>query len=695
MRRMYTAVTAHRKAVLALFLLASAACLALRGMVRVNYDINEYLPEDSPSTVSIDVMSREFPGGIPNARVMVSGVTVPQALELKARLAEAPGVLAVSWLDDAADVTVPLTSMDQDTLRTYYRDGAALFSVTLDEENYVQACEAIRDIIGPEGAMTGSAVSMANSATGTMGEVQLIGAFGVAFAVFVLALTTTSWAEPLLVLAGLGVAVALNGGTNLIFGSISFVTNASGSILQMAVSLDYSVFLLHRFEECRGPGKTDQEAMVDALCLSTSSILSSGLTTVIGFAALVLMRFRLGADLGLALAKGIAISLLTAFFFMPCLLLCACKLSDKLRHRPLTPRFTGFGKLVRFVTRPLAVLFLVVIAPAFLASHANQFYYGSGQMFGPEAQYTLDTAAIEDTFGKSDTYVLLAPGRDTAEQTALSRDLHELTHVTSVISYVDMAGPEIPLTYLDEATLSQLMSDDYSRMVLSVDVPYEGAETFALVEDIRALADSYYPGGCYLAGQGVSTYDLMDTVTADLLKVNLVAVGAVFLVLLLTMRSCWLPVLLVLCIETAIWLNLAVPYFQSTPLFYITYLIISSIQLGATVDYAILMTDRYRENREAFPKREALVKTVADTAVSILTSGSVLAVVGLLMGFISSNRLLAEMGLLLGRGAIFSLAAVLLVLPGLLSMTDRLVMGRLLKKQKTVHKHEIQRGTAS
>ena len=690
MRKLYTGVVRCRWLVLALFLLASAACLVLRGLVQVNYDINDYLPADTPSTLAIGVMGEEFPGGIPNARVMVPHVTIPQALEYKQKLAQAPGVLAVSWLDDAADVTVPLSAMDADTLQTYYRDGAALFSVTLSEADYVQAVQAMRDIIGPEGAMTGSAVSMANSATGTMDEVRLIGAFGVAFALVVLAVTTTSWLEPLLVLAGLGVAVALNGGTNLIFGSISFVTNASGSILQMAVSLDYSVFLLHRFEECRAPGKPDGEAMVDALCLSTSSILSSGLTTVIGFAALVLMRFRLGADLGLALAKGIAISLITAFFFMPCLLLCACRLADKLRHRPLVPSFAGFGRLVRRITAPLAVLFLLVIAPAYLASNANQFYYGSGQMFGPESQYTIDTAAIEDAFGKSDTYVLLVPGRDTAVQTALSRDLHALPHVTSIISYVDMAGAEIPLAYLDEATLSLLMSDDYSRMVLSVDVPYEGADTFALVEDIRAVADRYYPGQTYLAGQGVSTYDLMNTVTSDLVKVNLVAVGAVFLVLLLTMRSAWLPVLLVLVIETAIWLNLAVPYFRNTPLFYITYLIISSIQLGATVDYAILMTDRYRENRQALPKGQALVKTVSDVAVSILTSGSVLAVVGLLMGFISSNRLLAEMGLLLGRGAIFSLAAVLLVLPGLLSMTDRLVMGRRQKAQPA-HKHEMQR----
>ncbi len=689
MERFYRGVVRRRRLILVLFLLGAAACLVLKGLVRVNYDVNKYLPADTASTVSIQVLGEEFEGGIPNARVMVKDVTIPEALEYKKRLADIPGVQAVSWLDDSADITVPMSAMDEDALRTYYRDGAALFTVTVSEDDYVEAVTGIRALAGESGAATGSAVSQADSATGTMGEVQVIGAFGVAFALLVLALTTTSFLEPLLVLAGLGVAVFVNAGTNLIFGEISFVTNACGSILQMAVSLDYSVFLLHRFEECRALRHDTEGAMVEALCKSTASILSSGLTTVIGFLALVLMRFRLGADLGLALAKGIAISLVTAFFFMPSLILATLPLADRLRHRPLLPSFGGFGRLVRAVTRPLAVLFVVIIAPAYLASNANAFYYGSAQMFSPESRYGRDTAAIEDVFGRSDTYVLMVPGRDTAVQAELSADLHGLDHVTSIISYVDMAGAEIPLEYLDENTLALLMSDDYSRMVLSVDVPAEGAETFALVEQVRAAAEKYYPGAYYLAGNGVSTYDLMTTVTSDLAKVNLVAIGAVFLVLLLTMRSLWLPVLLVLCIETAIWLNLSVPYFAGTPIFYITYLIISSIQLGATVDYAILMTDRYRENRGDLPRREALVKTVADTAVSILTSGSVLAVVGLLMGYMSSNQLLAQLGLLLGRGALFSLGAVLFVLPGLLGMTDRLVMGR---RKAVPHKHEMKRG---
>ena len=228
--------------------------------------------------------------------------------------------------------------------------------------------------------------------------------------------------------------------------------------------------------------------------------------------------------------------------------------------------------------------------------------------------------------------------------------------------------------YLDEKTISQLISEDYSRMVISVNADYEGQETFDLIQKIRDIASEYYPNEYYLAGEGVSTYDLMNTVMDDMLKVNMLAIGAVFLVLLVSLHSISLPVILVLSIETAIWLNLSVPYFMDTTIFYIAYLIISSIQLGATVDYAILMTDRYKENRQSFDKKQAVVQTISDVTVSILTSGSVLTVVGLLMGYISTNQLLAQLGLFIGRGTIFSLAIVLFVLPGLLYLFDRLIV---------------------
>lgn len=680
MRNFYTLVVRRRWIIIAAFILAAAVCLFLNQLVAVNYDMTDYLPPDSPSTIALDVMQQEFDGGIPDARVMVRNVTIPQALAYKEALKQVDGVLEVMWLDDAVDITLPLEILDEETVDAYYQEGAALFTVTIDEDKRLQAVADIRTLIGDENAMTGSAVSTAIATTSTVSEIAKIAAFVVLFVLVVLLITTKSWLEPLVVLGGLGVAIAINGGTNLIFGEISFVTNAAGNILQLAVSLDYSVFLLHRFEECREEQPDLETAMVDALCKSTGSILSSGLTTVIGFLALVLMRFQIGPDLGLALAKGVALSLITVFVFMPALILAFHRLLDKTRHRTILPNFSKFGRVVRRVMLPMTAIFAIVIVPSYLASTANSYYYGAGHMFGPDTQLGADTASIEDAFGKSDTYVLLVPNDSTARQKALSDELHTIPEIKSIVSYVDMAGAEIPMDYLDPDTLSQLVSEHYSRMVLTVEADYEGEDTFRLVSEIRAVAESHYPGQWHLAGEGVSTYDLMNTVTRDMVKVNLVAILAVFAVLLALLRSAVLPVILVLSIETAIWLNLSLPYFTDSYVFYIAYLIISSIQLGATVDYAILLSDRYREFRQTMDKNQAVVETVSAVTVSILTSGSVLSVAGFLLGAISSNGLLAQLGTFLGVGAICSLVIVLFVLPGLLYLFDKLFLP---KKKRT------------
>ncbi len=400
------------------------------------------------------------------------------------------------------------------------------------------------------------------------------------------------------------------------------------------------------------------------------------------------MQFRIGPDLGLALAKGVAISLITVFVLMPALILKTYKLIDKTQHRSFMPSFKGFGKFVSRVMIPCVIVFVILIAPCYLASNANSFYYGASHIFGTETQLGADTAKIEDAFGQQDTYVLMVPKTSTATEAELSDALHDIPQVKSILSYVDTVGTVIPEQYLDSGTLSKLNSENYTRMVLTVDAAYEGDRTFSLVETVRETAEQYYPGEWYLAGEGVSTYDLMDTVTADMVKVNLVAIGAVFVVLLFTMKSLSLPVILVLSIETAIWINLAIPYFSNQPIFYIAYLIISSIQLGATVDYAILFTDRYKEMRQTYPKKEAIIQTISAVAVSVLTSASVLTVVGFLLGIISTHGLLSQLGCFLGKGTLCSLAIVLFVLPGLLYLADKLIIRNKKNKRTTEVIHD-------
>lgn len=585
MRKIYSKIVNYPKTILTIFLVLAVTGAILQNFVGVNYDLKDYLPEESKSTVSLDLMTEEFDGGIPNARVMIKNVTVPEALEYKEQLKQCTGVTEVMWLDDAINIYQPLEVADRDVVETYYKDGVALFTVTIDETLRIEGVDAIREVIGDENAMTGDAVSTALATTSTVTEVMYISVFAILIVLLVLFLTTTSWVEPWIVLAGLGVAIMINNGTNLLVGEVSFVTNAAGPILQLAVSLDYSVFLIHRYEECLKENPDKKAAMVDALCKSTSSILSSGLTTVIGFLVLLFMRFGIGADLGMALAKGVAISLVTVFVFMPALILKTYPWIEKTHHRRLFPELRSARKLLKCMMTCMVCVFAVVMIPAYLASNQNKFSYGSSQIFGEDTQLGRDTKAVEEIFGKSDTYVVLVPNGNPTAERELSDALLEVTEVKSIISYVNTVGAEIPKEYLDEDILSQLVSENYSRMVLTVETAYEGEETFALVEELRDILETYYPEESYLAGEGVSTYDLMDTITADTVKVNLIAIGAVFVVLMLSMKSLSLPVILILSIETAIWINMAMPYFFDAKVFYIAYLIISSIQLGATVDY--------------------------------------------------------------------------------------------------------------
>lgn len=673
MQHFYRATTRHPKTMVALFVLLAAFCALCQPLIAVNYDMNDYLPPETASTVALDAMDAEYDGGVPNARVMARNVTIPEAMAYKQALEKIDGVTSVVWLDDAASVEQPLETLDQDTVSGYYQDGAALFSVTIAEDKRIEAVDAIRKLIGDDNAMSGSAVSTAVATTSTVSQIRIISVAAVAFVLLVLILTTTSWLEPLVVLGSLGVAILINSGSNLIFGEISFVSNAAGSILQLAVSLDYSIFLLHRFEECRRETPDPREAMVEALCKSTLSILSSGLTTVIGFLALCLMQFQIGPDMGLVLGKGVAVSLVTVFLFSPSLILLCRKLLEKTRHRSFMPSFHRLGRCVTRLMIPVMTVLLLLSVPAYLGSGQNRYYYGSSHIFGANTQLGADIEAIEDVFGKSDTYVLMVPRGNAAREKELSVALKELPQVSSILSYVDNAGSVIPTEYVEKDTLSKLVSDHYSRLVLSVKVELEGDEAFGLVGQVREIAESYYPGEWLLAGEGVSTCDMKETVTADMTKVNLIAIAAVFVVLLLSFKSVSLPVILVLAIEAGIWINTAIPYFTGQSIFYISYLIISSIQLGATVDYAILFTDRYMEFRRSMPKKEAVVQTVSSVTLSILTSGLTLTAVGFLMGYISTHGLLSQLGFFLGRGALLSMGIVLFALPGMLYLLDGLI----------------------
>lgn len=675
MGRFFEKILDHKKAVVAIYAAALVLCIFLSQTVSVNYNLLDYLPAASPSTIAVDVLNDEYSGGYPNARVMASDITLPEAAALKQKIAAVDGVSSVMWLDDAVSLDVPLETLDQKTVETYYKDGCALYSVTIEEGKEIEALKEIRNLIGDDGAMEGEMVDSAVVEESTGTEIQKMMLLVVPLCFLILALTTTSWFEPVLFMVTIGVAIALNRGTNAMLGEISFVSNAAGSILQLAVSMDYAIFLLNRFAEYRQQESDVKTAMLEAMKKSAVPVIASACTATIGFAALLSMRFRIGADMGAVMTKALVLSLITVFTLLPVLTLYTYKLVERTEHKPLMPAFHRFARLVVRLRIPVVTLFLLLVVPAYLAHDNNSYFYGTSQIFTDEtSQVVRDRNTIEGIFGKSNVLALMVPRGDLAKEAALSEELHQLPEVTSVISYIDNVGAEVPMGFLDSGTLSQLVSDNYSRFVLTVSTDSEGDEAFDLVQLIRDAASQYYGDDYHLAGNSVSTYDLKDVITADSKRVDAVAIASIFLTLLLSLKSILLPVVLVLVIETAIWLNLSVPYFLGNHMFYISYIIISSIQLGATVDYAILQTSRYLEERKSRDRRDAVLTAVQSTTLSILTSAAILTLGGAVLGVLSSHGVISELGHLVARGTIFSTLLVLFVLPALLYVLDPVIV---------------------
>ena len=664
----------HKKLIIGVFVLAAILCAVLSGLVGVNYNFADYLTDDAASTRALEVMDEEYSQSVPNMRVLVYEVSIPQALAYKEKIADVDGVEEVNWLDDAVDIYEPLELAEQKTVEDWYKDGNALFSVTVDEKKQDSVIPAVREIIGEENCMSGTAVTSVLAPVNTSVEVQQIMFLAVPIIFLILILTTNSWFEPVLFMITIGVAILINRGTNLMFGTVSFVTNAAGSVLQLAVSMDYSIFLLHRFSENREEGLPVEKAMIEAVKQSVGSSLSSGLTTVPGFLALVLMRFKIGPDMGWVMSKAIVLSLVSVLCFLPALAISTYRLIDKTQHRTFVPKFDKFAALVMKLRIPALVLVILILPVSFLGQMKNDFFYGGSQVYSTQAtQMGRDMEAIDKMFGSSNPVVLMVPKGDMEKEIAMNEELKKLDCVTSVVSYVNSVGNAIPSSFLPSETVSRLYSAHYSRFVITMEAEEKDPDWYEKVNDIRNIGEKYYGDKIQYAGDLVSTEDLKTTITQDNTKVNFLAIAFVFCILLVNFKSLSLPVILTLVIESSIWINLGIPYFRGQTLFYIGYLIISTVQLGATIDYAILFSDRYMDFRKTFPKKEAAFMTLRTCTISILTSAAVLTLAGVILGKVSTNGVLSQLGILIGRGAALSFVLVIFVLPTLLILFDGVI----------------------
>ncbi|GIN72433.1 hypothetical protein J14TS2_29080 [Bacillus sp. J14TS2] len=662
----------YKKSIVITFVVLAIVSAVVQFGVRTNYDMVDYLSDDAPSIKSTNVMDEEFNDDVPNTRVMIKDVDIQEALAYKQKLEDIAGVSGVMWLDDVMDITTPIEMENKDTIETYYKDDNALFSFEIESGKEVETTDAVYELIGRDNAMSGEALNTAKSQQLTGDESMNAAFILVPVIILILLLSTTSWLEPVFFLITIGVSVLINMGTNIFLGEVSFVTQAVAPILQLAVSLDYAIFLLHSFTDYRKTEATPAEAMKLAMKRSFPAIAASASTTVFGFTALMFMNFGLGADLGLNLLKGILLSFISVMILLPALTLMLYKWIDKTKHRAFLPSKYNFGKYIVKLRIPVLLIVAILIVPAFLAQGNTDFLYGTGDN-PADTRAGQDERAIEAVFDKYTPMVLLVPKGDLAREELLVQDLGDLDEVKSTISYVNTVGAGIPSGYLDESVTESFFSKHYSRITLNTTTDSEGDEAFALVEKVKQIATDYYDDDYHALGESVTMYDMKDIVEKDNTLVNALTVISIAIVLLITFRSISFPVVLLLTIETSVWINLAVPYLTDSPLVYIGYLIISTVQLAATVDYGILFTEYYTQLRKDMSALEAVKKTINEKTFSIAVSASILSSVGFILSATSSDPIVSSIGLLLGRGALLAFIAVLLLLPALLIVFDRLL----------------------
>lgn len=644
--------------------------------VSVNYDMSEYLPNNVPSRAGLNLMEKEF--GYPGtARVMIGPVSLYEAKVYKDRIAAIDGVDLVMWADTTTDIYSSGQFINYDNIEDYYKDDYAVMDVIFKEgdsgSQTKAAIDEMKEITGDKGYFMGSAVQNKSLSETLFREISVALVMGVIMIAVILCLTTTSWFEPLLFLLVMGIAIIINLGTNLIIGRVSFITFTVAPILQLAIAMDYSVFLLHAFTRQKLKGLEPKAAMEAAIRNSLSAILGSGATTVVGFIVLMLMRFSIGRDLGFVLAKGIAISLVTVVFLMPTLILRYSGIIERTAHRSFMPSFHKMGNFVYKIRYVILCVVIITVIPMFVAQNMNKFVFGNGALgASPGTKVYEDEQKIDSRFGKDNLILAIVPNTDLVTERELTQDIKDLYYTKSVMSLAGTLPEGIPEDFLPKSMTSLLHTDNYSRILIYIRTKDESHFAFQCCDEIKGLVQKYYPEGAYVTGVTPSTQDIQDTITADYKIINILSIIGVALVVAITFRSLVVPIIVLIPIEVAIFFNMAIPYLEGDTMLYIGYIIVSCLQLGATVDYSILMTHNYMDARKEYPEKARAVKhTVSRSALSVLTSGSILTIVGYGLYKVSSVSAIGDLGHLIGRGALISVILVLFLLPTLLVAGDR------------------------
>ena len=645
---------------------------------RVNYDILTYLPKDIETMKGQDILLDQFGTGS-FVLYVAEGMEEKDVANLKSKIENVDHVADVIWYDSVMDLSVPMEMLPTEVYDAFNSDDATMMFVVFDEgtssDGTMQAIEDIRKISDKQCFMSGMSAIVTDTKNMAEKETPIYVGIAVLLAVIVLSLTMDSYLIPLFFLLSIGMAIVYNMGTNVFKGEISFITQSLSAVLQLGVTLDYSIFLWHSYQEELERNDDKKDAMANAISATFTSVLGSSITTVAGFIALMFMSFTLGLDLGIVMAKGVIFGVIGCVTILPSMILVFDNLIQKTKHKPLMPEFNRIPKFIAKHYLAFLAIFLVLLYPAIYGNNHTSVYYDLTQTLPDSLESVQGANEVDEQFEMNSAYMLLVDKNlDSASMNQMVKELKNTDGILSVLGTDSLIGPALPREFIPEDALDKLESDEWKMVLLTTDYKIASDEINAQINQVDKIVKSYDPKAM-VVGEAPCTKDLINITNHDFNVVNTVSIGLVFLIIAFVLKSVSLPFILVAVIEFAIFVNMGLPFYTKTTIPFISSVVIGTIQLGATVDYAILMTTRYlNERKNGHDKKEATLIALSTSMKSVIVSALSFFAATFGVGLISSIDMIGSLCNLMARGAIISMFTVLLVLPAMYMIFDKLIM---------------------
>lgn len=645
---------------------------------KVNYDILSYLPSDLETRQAQSILKEQFGCGS-LAMLIVEGMENKDVEKLKEKVEEVKGVNEVIWINDALDISVPIEILPSSVKDMLFSDNSTLMIVKLSETDAdidtQEAVQEIRDITGKQAFLSGVAGVIKDTKDLADKEAPIYILIAVIISLVILALTMESFLTPIIFLLSIGIAIIYNMGTNIWFGEISYITKALSAVLQLGVTMDYSIFLLHRYDEERLIQKDNTSAMASAIEKTIGSIAGSSLTTIAGFLALCVMKLALGKDIGLVMVKGVVFGLICTVTVLPSLILVFDKAIHKFKHKTVLPKFEKSSAWVINHNKVLVLIGALILIPALIGYRNTKVYYNLDESLPKDLPSIVANSKLKTEYNMMSTNIILVDeDLDGYKVNQMIKELKSVDGVTSVIGLEDILGPRIPESFIPEELLNQIKNGGHEEIMLNSEYKAASEEVTAQLEEINNIVKKYDPEGL-VGGEAPLTNDLIDIADTDFKMVSFVSIIAIFIIILIIFKSPIIPIILVLAIELAIYINLGIPYYMNTSIPFIASIVIGTIQLGATVDYAILLTSRFKEElAKNKDKKEAMRIALQGSIRSIVTSALTFFGATAGVGIISDMEMISSLCTLMARGAIISMFVILFILPGILLLCEKIIV---------------------